>query len=140
MREIGRWEFLGRIQIRPVNQAGTGVHLDDYRGTFKLSRRSSVFGLYVMIPVEQSAPHDIRCVRLVCDKYFLGLSESSELATPIPISSSDHVGVNLELRKYVFDHIGSSIQVQSNRKRESWLRHSNSQLHVSSLSIRIQLH
>jgi len=130
---MSSWVYLGQIMIQPVNQAGSWVFCDESKGELRLSRRSSVFQVFLKISTERlqiPAPHDTHDIRLVCGKHFVGFSESTGRVIAVPLSdSSGHKWVDFGHQRQIFGYVGSSFKVLG-YPRKLWMRHSNSQLYV----------
>ena len=133
-QETACWKFLGHITIHPINQAGQGVSTDLKNRCFRLSCYPSVFVIYILVSptkIYQPGVNEIYQIRLVSDEHFIGVSVSgvSTCAIPIPVSESRLEGVNFELHKRAFDHVGSSFKL-SWQQTSLWMRHCNSRINV----------
>jgi hypothetical protein len=129
-----KWYFVGQMQIKPVNQTGTALTLNPTDGTFFLSRRPSIFEVFVLRssdPELNSSFSELLQIRLVVDGRFLGVSFETGQAIAAPLDSDGAVDdvASLIFHKCKFDHIGSSFRWR-HHEGDRWLRHSNSKVYV----------
>jgi hypothetical protein len=133
-RTNAEWYFIGQVQLKPVNQTGVGIRLNPSDGTFLLSRRASIFEVFVQSPLDPEFDfnhNELIETRLTVDNQLLGICTRTGQAIAVPLDSDNAVddGVNLFYHKCKFDHIGSSFRLGNNQDVR-WLRHCNSKLYV----------